>query len=420
MNAAGEPLKHIDFAELEAIARRLEAEGVESLAILFLHSYRNPSHEIAAKRFFQRRLPQLFVSASHELSQEYREFERTSTVAANAYIGRQVERYLGEVESYLEEARFPGRFLIVQSSGGLFRSAQARSECIRMLESGPAAGVIGTQALCASLGIDHAIAFDMGGTTAKAGMVLHGRPLMANNVMVGGYAEGLPIQVPMIDIQEVGTGGGSIARIGAGNALRVGPQSAGANPGPVCYGRGGREPTVTDANLLLGRLSAERFLGGDMRLDLAKTRDAMAALRVRVGLIGRSGGRRHRAHRGGLDGERGEARHHRARPRRARLPDGVLRRRGAAARRARGARAADPRGDRAQRPRPLLRLRHAGRGPAARFRAHRLHAARRRAVRHVLIGVGRRRSGGTGGHERFGRSRSSTAPTCATSARSTR
>ena len=278
INAAGEPLKHIDFAQLEAIARRLEAEGVESAAILFLHSYRNPSHEIAAKRFFQRRLPHLFVSASHELSQEYREFERTSTVVANAYIGRQVDRYLGEVENYLEQARFPGRFLVVQSSGGLFGSAQARSECVRMLESGPAAGVIGTQALCASLGLDHAISFDMGGTTAKAGVVLHGRALMANNVMVGGYSEGLPIQVPMIDIQEVGTGGGSIARIGAGNALRVGPQSAGAIPGPVCYGRGGTEPTVTDANLLLGRLSADRFLGGDMRLDAAKTKESLSAL----------------------------------------------------------------------------------------------------------------------------------------------
>ena len=141
MNAAGEPLRHIDFAELEGIARRLEAERVESLAILFLHSYRNPGHEIAAKRFFQRRLPRLFVSASHELSQEYREFERTSTVAANAYIGRQVERYLGELEESLAQARFPGRFLVVQSSGGLFDSAQARTECVRMLESGPAASI---------------------------------------------------------------------------------------------------------------------------------------------------------------------------------------------------------------------------------------------------------------------------------------
>jgi N-methylhydantoinase A len=278
VSAAGEVVKPLNETELEAIAQRLTAEKVESLAILFLHSYRNPRHEIVAKAFFQRRLPGVFVSSSHELSQEYREFERTSTVVANAYIGRQVDSYLGEIESYLEQAKFPGRFLIVQSSGGLFHSVQARSECIRMLESGPAAGVIGTQALCATLAVDHAIAFDMGGTTAKAGVVLHGNALMANNVMVGGYNEGLPIQVPMIDIQEVGTGGGSIARVGPGGALRVGPQSAGAKPGPVCYGLGGTEPTVTDANLLLGRLSAQNFLGGDMRLDVQNARDAMARL----------------------------------------------------------------------------------------------------------------------------------------------
>jgi N-methylhydantoinase A len=284
VDAGGRVLRALQEGELEAIARRLEDEKVESLAILFLHSYRNPAHEAAAKAFFRRRLPRLFVSASHELSQEYREFERTSTVVANAYIGARVHAYLGEVEEHLEKARFPGRFLIVQSSGGLFQSEQARSECVRMLESGPAAGVIGTQALCAAIGLDHAIAFDMGGTTAKAGVVLHQRALMASSVMVGGYAEGLPIQVPMIDIQEVGTGGGSIARLGAGNALRVGPQSAGASPGPVCYGLGGTEPTVTDANLVLGRLSAERFLGGDMRLDASGASRALAALGSVLGL----------------------------------------------------------------------------------------------------------------------------------------
>jgi len=282
VNAGGEVLKPLKESELEAIAQRLETEAVESLAILFLHSDRNPKHEIAAKTFFQRRLPGVFVSSSHELSQEYREFERTSTVVANAYIGKQVDSYLGEVESYLQQAKFPGRFLIVQSSGGLFQSAQARTECVRMLESGPAAGVIGTQALCATLGLDHAIAFDMGGTTAKAGVVLHGKALMANNVMVGGYNEGLPIQVPMIDIQEVGTGGGSIARVGPGGALRVGPQSAGAKPGPVCYGLGGTEPTVTDANLVLGRLSAERFLGGDMGLNADAARRAISNLASRL------------------------------------------------------------------------------------------------------------------------------------------
>jgi N-methylhydantoinase A len=136
-----------------------------------------------------------------------------------------------------------------------------------MLESGPAAGVIGTRELCRLIGIDHAIAFDMGGTTAKAGVVIDGAELTTGSVMVGGYAEGLPVQIPMVDIQEVGTGGGSIARVIGEGAMRVGPESAGADPGPVCYGLGGVEPTVTDANLVLGRLSPTNFLGGEMRLD---------------------------------------------------------------------------------------------------------------------------------------------------------
>jgi N-methylhydantoinase A len=144
-----------------------------------------------------------------------------------------------------------------------------------MLESSPAAGVIGTKALSDRIGLDNAIAFDMGGTTAKAGVIHQGRVLMTGGAMIGGYATGLPVQIPMIDIQEVGTGGGSIARVGPGGALRVGPQSAGAEPGPVCYGRGGAEPTVTDANLILGRLGADRFLGGEMALDVEGARRAI-------------------------------------------------------------------------------------------------------------------------------------------------
>jgi N-methylhydantoinase A len=267
ISAAGEVLRPLRDEELEVVAGRLEAEGVEAIAILFLHSYNNPDHEVRARDFFRRRFPEAFVTASHELSQEYREFERTSTVAANAYVGPRVQRYLAEAVSYLDEARFPGKFLIVQSTGGLYDAAQASRECIRMLESGPAAGVIGTRELCATIGLGDAIAFDMGGTTAKAGVILKGVELTTGQVMVGGYAEGLPIQIPMIDIQEVGTGGGSIARLVQGSAIRVGPESAGAVPGPVCYGGGGQEPTVTDANLVLGRLSPELFLGGEMRLD---------------------------------------------------------------------------------------------------------------------------------------------------------
>ena len=276
LTATGEVLRPLDESELETIAHKLEAGHVEAIAILFLHSYRNPVHEIAAKRFLERRCPGMFVTASHELSQEYREFERTSTAAANAYIGPRVKGYLGEVGDFLAAEKFPGRFLIVQSTGGLYDSEQARHECIRMLESGPAAGVIGTRALCEAIGLGNAIAFDMGGTTAKAGVILDGTALMASSAMVGGYNEGLPIQIPMIDIQEVGTGGGSIARVGPGGSLRVGPQSAGARPGPVCYALGGTMPTVTDANLVLGRLSAERFLGGDMTLDAPAARQAIA------------------------------------------------------------------------------------------------------------------------------------------------
>jgi N-methylhydantoinase A len=276
MDAAGEVLRPLIDAEVEAVGRILLEEQVEAVAILFLHSYRNPDHEIRARDILSKMLPNAFVSASHELSQEYREFERSSTVAANAYIGPRVTQYLSEAGRVLDDVKFGGKFLIVQSTGGLYDAAQASRECIRMLESGPAAGVIGTRELCAALGLRSAIAFDMGGTTAKAGVILNGVELVANQVMVGGYAEGLPIQIPMIDIEEVGTGGGSIARLAHGQSLRVGPESAGAVPGPVCYGNGGTEPTVTDANLLLGRLAPDLFLGGEMQLDVDRTHQAMA------------------------------------------------------------------------------------------------------------------------------------------------
>jgi N-methylhydantoinase A len=279
MDAEGRVLIKIDEDEIRAIVAAAVAQGVQAIAILFLHSYRNPEHERRAKAIIEREHPSLFVSASHELSEEYREFERTSTVAANAYIGPRVRRYLSEIESHIGDAGFKGTFLIVQSSGGLFDVADAQRACIRMLESGPAAGVVGTKVLCDAIGAANAIAFDMGGTTAKAGVIHGGQVLMTGNTLVGGYATGLPVQMPMIDIQEVGTGGGSIARVGLGGGLRVGPESAGAQPGPVCYALGGEEPTVTDANLVLGRLGADRFLGGEMRLDAA---GAARALRERI------------------------------------------------------------------------------------------------------------------------------------------
>jgi len=276
IDAQGRVLIGLDEDEARAVVADAVARGVEAVAILFLHSYRNPAHEQRVKEIIEASHPRLFVTASHELSQEYREFERTSTAAANAYVGPRVRHYLGEMGEHLEAAGFGGDVLIVQSTGGLFGIAEAQNACIRMLESGPAAGVIGTKALCDGIGLANAIAFDMGGTTAKAGVIANGEVLMTGSTLVGGYATGLPVQIPMIDIQEVGTGGGSIARVEL-DALHVGPESAGAEPGPVCYGRGGSEPTITDANLILGRLGADRFLGGEMRLDLDGARRVLAA-----------------------------------------------------------------------------------------------------------------------------------------------
>jgi N-methylhydantoinase A len=275
MDAQGKVLLGLDEDAVRAAAADAVRAGAQAIAILFLHSYRDPAHEQRAKAIIAESHPQLFVTASHELSQEYREFERTSTAAANAYVGPRVRRYLGEMSEHLSAAGFGGDFLIVQSTGGLFGVEEAQSACIRMLESGPAAGVIGTKALCDGIALRHAIAFDMGGTTAKAGVIHDGTVLMTGSALIGGYATGLPVQIPMIDIQEVGTGGGSIARVEMG-ALHVGPESAGAQPGPVCYGQGGTEPTITDANLVLGRLGADRFLGGEMRLDLEGAQRALA------------------------------------------------------------------------------------------------------------------------------------------------
>src|SRR5256884_1865130 len=270
----GEIERPLDEKEIEAFGRMLARLGVEATAILFLNCYAKRDHEARAKAILERNHPEMFVSASHELSEEYREFERCSTVVANAYVGPIVRGYLGEIEDRIRSGGFSGSFLIVQSTGGLYDADQAKDHCVRMLESGPAAGVIGTQALCHTLGIKNAIAFDMGGTTAKAGVIYKGEALTTGAALIGGYDKALPVQIAMMDIFEVGTGGGSIARVEDG-ALRVGPQSAGAQPGPACYGLGGAEPTVTDANLVLGRLAADRFLGGEMRLDVAAAERAL-------------------------------------------------------------------------------------------------------------------------------------------------
>ena len=273
--AEGEVYKPLDEEHVRETCVNLREEGVEAVAILLLHCYANPAHELRVREIIEEELPGAFVSTSHELSQEYREFERCSTVVANAYIGPKVQNYIGGINDRIRADGFDGSFLVVQSTGGLYDGEQAQRQCVRMLESGPAAGVIGTQALCDVLGMSNAIAFDMGGTTAKAGVIHHGEALTTGSALIGGYERALPIQIAMMDIFEVGTGGGSIARIANEGGLRVGPQSAGAQPGPACYGQGGSEPTVTDANVLLGRLSPNRFLGGEMALDVGAAGSAI-------------------------------------------------------------------------------------------------------------------------------------------------
>lgn len=269
----------LDEDAVRDVARVLRDENFESIAILFLHSYRSPEHEVRARQILLEESPDWFISSSHELSREYREYERTSTVAANAYVGPIVSTYLNGVERNLQADGFNGDVLIMQSNGGLSDLGLARRQCIQMLESGPAGGVVGTMALCEALNIEHAIAFDMGGTTAKACVVMRGEPSLSPDYFIGGYNQGLAIRIPVLDIVEVGTGGGSVAWLDEGHALHVGPRSAGADPGPAAYGRGGAEPTVTDANVVLGRLAPDAFLGGEMRLD----REAAAhALRLRL------------------------------------------------------------------------------------------------------------------------------------------
>lgn len=273
--AEGEIYKPLDEDHVRQTCRKLKDEGIEAVAVLLLHCYANPAHEIRVREIVEEELPGSFVSTSHELSQEYREFERCSTVVANAYIGPRVKGYIGGIDERIRTDGFDGSFLVVQSTGGLYDGEQAQRQCVRMLESGPAAGVIGTQALCDALGMENAIAFDMGGTTAKAGVIHDGEALTTGSALIGGYERALPIQIAMMDIFEVGTGGGSIARIADEGGLRVGPQSAGAQPGPACYGQGGEHPTVTDANVLLGRLSPDRFLGGEMALDVGAAESAI-------------------------------------------------------------------------------------------------------------------------------------------------
>lgn len=273
----GGVLEPLNLESVKEVVKCLKAEEVESIAILLLHSYVDPQHEQQLSSILSQELPHCFVTASHELTREYREFERTSTVASNAYVGPRVTEYVGNLDSQLDDQNFTGHFYLMQSNGGLVGSKEARKNCISLVESGPAGGVIGSQAVLKDTGVKSGVAFDMGGTTAKAGVVEDGVPRIAHQYFAGSYGTGHPILSAVMDIHEVGTGGGSIASATDLGELRVGPRSAGASPGPAAYGLGGTRATVTDANVVLGRLSHRLPLAGGLELNLDAARKAVAA-----------------------------------------------------------------------------------------------------------------------------------------------
>jgi N-methylhydantoinase A len=267
--ASGDVHARLDRASLAEACHTLAEEGVEAVAVCFLHSYVNPDHERAAGEAVRKALPNAYLSLSHDILREYREFERMSTTVVNAYIGPKVGGYVSSLKSSLGEIGFRGDLSIMRSNGGVMTPEVATERPVAMMESGPVGGIIASAQVGLALGFDNVISFDMGGTTAKASLVRDGEPTLAPGYYVGGYASGHPVMLPMIDVVEVGAGGGSIAWIDDIGALKVGPQSAGADPGPICYMGGGTEPTITDANVVLGRLDPDNFLGGTMKLDAA-------------------------------------------------------------------------------------------------------------------------------------------------------
>ncbi len=280
VNARGEIETVLDVAELDAVVEAVRAKGYEAIAVCLLFSFKNPVHELAVEAYLTERLPGIPITLSHRVSPEWREYARTSTTAMDAYAAPVVRRYLDTLVTQLSSRLPEGRQLhVMKSNGGAMTAAAATDMPLQTLLSGPVGGAIGGQTLAAEIGKPNLICVDMGGTSFDASLIIDGKPSASNEAEL----EGLPIQMSVVDIHVIGAGGGSIAWEEAG-AVRVGPKSAGSVPGPACYGRGGTEPTVSDANLVLGRLDSSNFAGGSMTLDKDKAREAVGTLGARFGL----------------------------------------------------------------------------------------------------------------------------------------
>jgi N-methylhydantoinase A len=291
--ADGSELRPVDDAEVRSIARELRAAGVESVAVCLLHSYRFPEHEQAAGRILREELPGVSVSLSSEILREQREYERSATTVVNAYVRPLMGRYVADIRRGLDGAAVDAPLTIMQSSGGVMTSDDATNRPVLALESGPAAGVVAALGTARRLGFENAIAFDMGGTTAKASLIEGGDVSRSREYEVGGSLStgsrlmrgaGELLRIPTIDIAEVGAGGGSIAWLDPAGGLQVGPRSAGAEPGPACYGRGGSDPTVTDANVHLGYIPTGELASGDLAVSAELAEQALETIAEPLGL----------------------------------------------------------------------------------------------------------------------------------------
>ena len=279
MNWRGAILIPLDEGSVEALIPEIERQEIESVAIGLLHAYANPNHEKRIKEILRAALPDLFISLSSEVCPEIREYDRQSTTCANAYIQPLMARYLEDVRESLAESGFSCPCLIMTSGGSLVTIDTATDFPVRLLESGPAGGAILACSIARQLGENRVISFDMGGTTAKICLIDNGAPLLSRSFEVNRAhrfmkGSGMPVKVPVVEMVEIGAGGGSIARADMG-MIAVGPESAGADPGPVCYGQGGSLPTITDANLVLGYINPDAFNGGAMTLDREAAAEAI-------------------------------------------------------------------------------------------------------------------------------------------------
>lgn len=286
LNYKGEVLTALAEGDLKDIISDFKAEGVEAVAICLLHSYANPTHEIQVADYVRAAWPDVSVVASHQISREWREYERANTTAVCAYVQPTTEKYLGKLEESLQADDFDGAFYVMQSNGGIDTVNATKRVPISIVESGPASGVLGAAALGEALGIKNIIAFDIGGTTAKCSLIDDGQIEITSQYMIerSKKSAGYPIMTPVIDIVEIGNGGGSIGWVDEFGKMHVGPQSAGALPGPVAYGKGGMEPTTTDANLMMGRINPHYFIGGEIEADMAAVAKSFDRLGKELGL----------------------------------------------------------------------------------------------------------------------------------------